>query len=50
MPAVLTENGFFNNKTEGRKLLSDETRQTIADAHVNAIMEIEKYGFSGFKG
>ena len=42
--------GFLNNKKEGRKLLNDETRQLIADAHVNAIMEIEKYGFKGFKG
>ncbi|MFK8004965.1 MAG: N-acetylmuramoyl-L-alanine amidase [Saprospiraceae bacterium] len=50
MPAILTENGFFNNKIEGRKLLEEETRQLIADAHVNAIMEIEKYGFKGFQG
>jgi len=49
MPAILTENGFFNNKKEGRKLLEEETRQLIADAHVNAIMEIEKYGFKGFQ-
>lgn len=50
MPAILTENGFFNHKTEGRQLLSEETRQLIADAHVDAIMEIEKYGFTGFRG
>lgn len=50
MPAILTENGFFNNKIEGRKLLEEESRQLIADAHVNAIMEIEKYGFKGFQG
>ena len=50
MPAILTENGFFNNKKEGKKLLEEETRQLIADAHVNAIMEIEKYGFKGFQG
>ncbi len=50
MPAVLTENGFFNHKEEGRKLLTEETRQLIADAHVNAIMEIEKYDFDGFPG
>jgi len=47
MPAVLTENGFFNNKKEGRKLLEEETRQLIADAHVNAILEIEKHGIKG---
>lgn len=50
MPAILTENGFFNHKIEGRKLLEEETHQLIADAHVNAIMEIEKYGFKGFQG
>lgn len=50
MPAILTENGFFNHKEEGRKLLTDKTRQQIADAHVDAIMEIEKYDFSGFQG
>ncbi|MFT6319158.1 MAG: N-acetylmuramoyl-L-alanine amidase [Granulosicoccus sp.] len=50
MPAILTENGFFNHKIEGRKLLKEETRQLIADAHVNAIIEIEKYGFKGFQG
>lgn len=50
MPAILTENGFFNHQIEGRKLLKEETRQLIADAHVNAIIEIEKYGFKGFQG
>ena len=50
MPAILTENGFFNNKEEGRKLLTEETRQLIADAHVDAIMEIEKFGMDGMKG
>jgi N-acetylmuramoyl-L-alanine amidase len=50
MPAILTENGFFNHQIEGRKLLEEETRQLIADAHVNAIIEIEKYGFKGFQG
>ena len=50
MPAILTENGFFNHRKEGRKLLADETQQRIADAHVDAIMEIEKYDFSGFQG
>lgn len=50
MPSVLTENGFFNNKIEGRKLLTDETRQLIADAHIEAILEIEKHGFSGYRG
>lgn len=44
MPAVLTENGFFNNLTEVKKLMDDEVRQAIADAHVSAILHIEKNG------
>ncbi len=45
MPAVLTENGFYTNKEEARLLLKSSVRQKIADAHVLAIMEIEKNGF-----
>ncbi len=44
MPAVLTENGFFNNKEEVKKLMRDDVRQAIADAHIAAILEIEKNG------
>ena len=44
MPAVLTENGFYTNKEEARQLLKDSVRQKIADAHVEAILEIEKNG------
>jgi len=44
MTAVLTENGFYNNKEECKLLLKDSVRQKIADAHVNAIMEIEEKG------
>lgn len=44
MPAVLTENGFYNNKTEVAELMKSEVRQKIADAHVAAILEIEKNG------
>jgi len=44
MPAVLTENGFYNNRHEVKLLMSDSMRQKIADAHVDAIMEIEKNG------
>ncbi len=43
MPAVLTENGFFNNKIEGRLMLSDKYRQSVAKAHVAAIEYIEKH-------
>lgn len=44
MPAILTENGFFNNKAEVKKLMRDDVRQAIADAHIAAIWEIERNG------
>lgn len=44
MTAILTENGFYNNKAEAAKLMTNEMRQKIADAHVVAILEIEKNG------
>lgn len=44
MTAVLTENGFYNNKAEAAQLMTEEMRQKIADAHVVAILEIEKDG------
>lgn len=44
MPAVLTENGFYNNKVEAAEMMKPEVRQKIADAHVAAILEIEKSG------
>lgn len=42
MPAVLTENGFYTNKEETELLRRDDIRQTIADAHVAAILEVEQ--------
>ena len=44
MTAALTENGFYNHQAEAQELMKDEVRQSIADAHVAAIMEIEKDG------
>ena len=44
MTSVLTENGFYNNKKEASELIKDSVRQKIADAHVAAILEIEKDG------
>ena len=44
MPAVLTENGFYNNKKEVALLIRDDIRQKIADAHIAAISKIEKNG------
>lgn len=44
MTAILTENGFYNNKAQCLELLKSETKDKIAAAHVDAIMEIEKKG------
>lgn len=44
MPAVLTENGFFTNKEECKKMMTDEWCDKIARAHFDAIMEIEREG------
>lgn len=49
MPAVLTENGFFNNIFEVELLLSDEFRQKVADAHIEAIQKMEDLGVPGYK-
>lgn len=42
MPAILTENGFFNNKEQVYELIKEDIRQKIANAHVAAILEIEE--------
>lgn len=44
MPAILTENGFFNNRFEVLELLKEEVKEQIANAHVLAIQEIESKG------
>jgi N-acetylmuramoyl-L-alanine amidase len=44
MTAVLTENGFYNNKAQCMELMKEDTKDKIAAAHVDAIMEIEKHG------
>lgn len=44
MTAVLTENGFYNNKAQCIELLKDKVREEIAEAHVAAILEVEKRG------
>ncbi len=41
MTAVLTENGFYNNQAQCLELLNPAVREKIAQAHVDAIMEIE---------
>ncbi|MEM7375284.1 MAG: N-acetylmuramoyl-L-alanine amidase [Bacteroidota bacterium] len=44
MPAVLTENGFYTDFEEASLLMQASIRQTIADAHVAAILRIEQEG------
>ncbi|MEM9930414.1 MAG: N-acetylmuramoyl-L-alanine amidase, partial [Bacteroidota bacterium] len=44
MPAILTENGFFNNRFDLELMLTDEFRQMVADAHVAAILEVDRNG------
>lgn len=47
MAAALTENGFYTNRVEAERLQTDAFRQRIADAHVDAILEIEQKGIEG---
>jgi N-acetylmuramoyl-L-alanine amidase len=44
MPAILTENGFYNNRFDLDAMLTDEFRQAVADAHVAAILEVDREG------
>jgi N-acetylmuramoyl-L-alanine amidase len=44
MPAILTENGFYTNLEECKKLLDPIWRDRIAEAHFLAICEIEEKG------
>lgn len=44
MPAVLTENGFYNNRKEVYSLLDKTIQQKIINAHVDAILYFEKHG------
>ncbi len=47
MPAILTENGFYNQNSQGSEMMRDEVRQRIAEAHVLAILQIEATGLPG---
>lgn len=40
-PAILTENGFFNNPNEFELMMTQEYRRKVAMAHVAAIQRIE---------
>ncbi|MEL6141896.1 MAG: N-acetylmuramoyl-L-alanine amidase [Bacteroidota bacterium] len=44
MPAILTENGFYNNRFEVLELMKDSVRDQIANAHVLAIRQLENEG------
>ena len=44
MPAVLTESGFYNNRLELPLMLTDAFRKRVAEAHVLAILEVERVG------
>lgn len=48
MPAILTENGYYTHPQEAARLMTDDVRQQIADAHVAAILEIEQNGYENF--
>jgi len=42
MPAILTENFFFDNPQDAKIMMSAEGVDKIAQAHVNAIVKLEK--------
>lgn len=42
IPAVLTENGFYTNEIECRKMMSPEFQYDIANMHLEAIKEYER--------
>jgi N-acetylmuramoyl-L-alanine amidase len=44
MPAIRTENGFYTNREQCEYLLDPDWRTRIAEAHVEAITEIEALG------
>jgi N-acetylmuramoyl-L-alanine amidase len=39
-PAVLSENGFFTNEVQARKMLTDEWTEKVAQAHFNTILKL----------
>lgn len=44
MPAVLTENGFMDNKEEVAELLTQKRFEQLAELHVSAIEKFTNYG------
>lgn len=49
MPAIITENGFYTNREQCEYLLDPDCRERIAEAHVEAITEIEEMGPAFFQ-
>ncbi|MCO6474973.1 MAG: N-acetylmuramoyl-L-alanine amidase [Phaeodactylibacter sp.] len=43
-PTTLMQNGFYNNRADAALLAQPAFRQRLADAYVEAILEIERYG------
>lgn len=41
MPAILSENGFFTNKIECDKMMTDDFRKKVAKLHFDAIVDID---------
>ena len=44
MPAILTENGFYNNRFELPIMITDAFKDQVAEAHVQAILEVDRDG------
>ena len=44
MPAILTENFFFDNEADCKLMLSEQGQELIAIAHVKAIDKVIKRG------
>ncbi len=42
MPSILSENGFFTNKEECKRMLTKEWKEQVAQSHFNAILDFRK--------
>lgn len=49
MPAIITESGFYTNREQLEYLMDSDWRERIAEAHVEAISEIEAMGHEFFQ-
>lgn len=41
MPAILTENGYYSNEKEAKKLMTNDFQYEVAEKHYKAIQELE---------